>query len=47
MFANIKELVDAGTLPTDDAVIAELFTNADGTYLFLVGDCWVRPVRMG
>lgn len=40
MFENIKELVDSGALPTDDSVIAELLTNADGTYLFQEGDCW-------
>jgi len=40
MFANVRELVDSGTLPNDDSVIAELLTNADGTYLFQEGDCW-------
>ncbi|MBA3510989.1 RNA-binding domain-containing protein [Sphingomonas sp.] len=40
MYSNVRELVAAGTLPTDDAAIAELLTNSDCTYLFQEGDCW-------
>lgn len=40
MYSNVRELVEAGALPSDDAVIAQLLTNSDCTYLFQEGDCW-------